>query len=75
MSYKVSVKVGAKVYDVPFRSDGKTVLVVGLDALFDKPWFRTGETTPSGHVGLVMGACLLGFAIFAAVGHVGVTGG
>ncbi|HHX85018.1 MAG TPA: hypothetical protein GX694_06755 [Actinomycetales bacterium] len=61
--------------DYPAPAVLALILVVGLDALFDKPWFRTGETTTSGHVGLVMGACLLGFAIFAAVGHVGVTGG
>lgn len=32
MSYKVSVKVNGKTYSVPFTSNGKTVLAVGLDA-------------------------------------------
>lgn len=32
MSYKVNVTVGTKVYVVGFKSEGKTVLAVGLDA-------------------------------------------
>lgn len=32
MSYKVNVTVGTKVYVVGFKSEGKTVLAIGVDA-------------------------------------------